>query len=241
MRGSLDRPRKKATQQNLDKVHTKKAREAPDSSHNQHGDTNIENIFLPNMASFDKAKRMKLKPIRGSLDTEQSQANLKVSVQEGNTNMDAITLPNMLSLDKAKSNSTKGESMRLKMKPVRASLKTIESQAKPPGNGEKSNTNMDGMSFPDMLRFLEKEEALLTQLQSKMSDELSRLQVEEHVFLHTLKILSQKHASINEVNEDQQQTSSGDQDLMDALNEALMENGESVPSNEDKGEETSEE
>ncbi|KAH6554629.1 hypothetical protein KP509_1Z319300 [Ceratopteris richardii] len=43
-----------------------------------------------------------------------------------------------------------------------------------------------------MYRFLEEEEAILLQLQSKMAAELSHLQVEEHIFLHTFKISSEK-------------------------------------------------
>eukprot|EP00250_Pteridium_aquilinum_P018152 c23969_g5_i1 orf=60-863(+) len=266
MRGSLDRPKKKSDKEGLDRPQTKKAKGGVDSSHRQaktnHGqeavqqsNMNMGDISPSNMQNLDKAtsmsskgsfERTKLKTIRASHNRTQTQvkptyANDKV--QERNTNMDDITLPDTLSLQKAKRKAATQSFERGKLKPVRANLHTEKSKVKPTCVNQKveeSSINMDGMALPDMLRFLDKEEALLTQLQSKMSDELSRLQVEEHVFLHTLKILSQKHPP-NKVNENQQQSSSGDQELIDALNEALTENGDSVPSNLDKGEETTEE
>lgn len=160
--------------------------------------------------------------------------------EQDDANLNAIFMPSMPSHHKAKSNSTKGHFERRKLTPSRGGGLKSNTETRAEENGEIGNPSMDAMSLPNMLRFLETEETLLTQLQSKMSVELSRLQVEEHVFLHTLKILGQKHASNKKV-QCQQETSNGDQDFIDALNEALMENGESVPSNEDKGEGMSEE
>ncbi|KAI5058874.1 hypothetical protein GOP47_0027044 [Adiantum capillus-veneris] len=193
--------------------------------------------------------REKLKPMRGCLKTTQSQVKSLDRLARSNMDMNNMSSNEGPRLDTATNDLTEGSSRREKLKPIRSHLKKIENQVKPPDKVAESNVDMDSMSLKDMLRFLDEEEVLLTHLQSKMSEELSRLQVEEHVFLRTLKISGEQakgpsnEAAVydglldvgSKCNENQQQSSSEDQELIDALNLALKDNEESKPDNVEKG------
>lgn len=83
---------------------------------------------------------------------------------------------------------------------------------------------MDDISLPDMLRLLEQEESVLTQLHLKVFNELHRLQVEEEMFLRTLERLGRNHrAADKEDGKPQDVDVDADHELHEALKAALAE------------------
>lgn len=162
--------------------------------------------------------------MRGSLDRVQSHAKpkpMKGSLDTGQSHPKPSRAKR--SLNRVQSHAKPSHA-----KPMRASHEKVQSDAP-----------MESISLPDMLRFLEEEEGVLTQMHRKVSDELHRLQVEEHVFLHTLEILRQKRAPKSKVSGNQQRDVDGDQELVEAIKKALAEDGDLPQAKVDKDGETS--
>lgn len=83
---------------------------------------------------------------------------------------------------------------------------------------------MTTVGLSDMLRLLDEEELVLTNMHRKVSDELHRLQVEEEMFLRTLEKLGRNHLPVSK---DGGKTPdvNVDRELYEALKEVLTEGG----------------